>query len=158
MVKNLLAVEETQVWSLGREDPLEEEMALQYLCLGNSMDRGAWQSMGSQGVAHNCAQHIGGGASLKKVSKRMYNRSGRQEWCSRYREYHSWRHKCVKILSMCRDQQQPIWIGYVGNGRKKVISLGWGQAVKRFVSHLKYEFYWITHKNCTPKGPPGPGR
>ena len=26
-VKNLPAVQETQVWSLGREDPLEEKMA-----------------------------------------------------------------------------------------------------------------------------------
>ena len=30
----------------GLEDPLEEEMgnSLQYSCLGNSIDRGAWQS------------------------------------------------------------------------------------------------------------------
>ena len=27
MVKNLLAMQETRVWSLGREDPLEKEMA-----------------------------------------------------------------------------------------------------------------------------------
>ena len=36
---------ETRVQSLGQEDPLEEGMAthpLQYSCLGNSMDRGAW--------------------------------------------------------------------------------------------------------------------
>ena len=34
------------VWSLGWEDPLEKEMAnpLQYSCLENSMDRGAWQA------------------------------------------------------------------------------------------------------------------
>ena len=30
------------VQSLGQEDPLEEEMALLYSCLENSMDRGAW--------------------------------------------------------------------------------------------------------------------
>ena len=34
-----------QLLSLGGEDPLEKEMAtLQYFCLGNSMDRGAWQA------------------------------------------------------------------------------------------------------------------
>ena len=58
---------ETQVRSLGREDPLEKEMVavvslvvehnlLQYSCLGNPMDRGAWraiQSMGSQRVGHD---------------------------------------------------------------------------------------------------------
>ena len=44
MVKRLPAVRETQVRSLGWEDPLEKEMAtrsLQYSCLENSMD-GAW--------------------------------------------------------------------------------------------------------------------
>ena len=33
--------EETQVLSLGQEDPLEEGNPLQYSCLGNPMDRGA---------------------------------------------------------------------------------------------------------------------
>ena len=37
-------MQETQVQSLGQEDPLEKEMALQYSCLGNPMDRGAWQT------------------------------------------------------------------------------------------------------------------
>ena len=36
---------ETQVWCLGQEDPLEKEMALQYSCLENPLDRGAWQSI-----------------------------------------------------------------------------------------------------------------
>ena len=36
-----------QVLSLRREDPLEEGMAtpLQYSCLENPMDRGAWQAI-----------------------------------------------------------------------------------------------------------------
>ena len=38
-VKSPPAVQETQVRSLGREDPLEEEMAAH---LENPMDRGAW--------------------------------------------------------------------------------------------------------------------
>ena len=47
-VKNLPAMQETQevqVWSLGLEDALEEEMAanpVQYSCLANPMDRGTW--------------------------------------------------------------------------------------------------------------------
>ena len=41
MVKNLPAMQETQVQSLDREDPLEKEMALHYAYLGNPMDRGA---------------------------------------------------------------------------------------------------------------------
>ena len=35
---------ETQVQSLGQEDPLEKEMATQYSCLENSMDREAWRA------------------------------------------------------------------------------------------------------------------
>ena len=39
MVKNLTAMQETQVQSLGQEDP-----PLQYSYLEISMDRGAWQA------------------------------------------------------------------------------------------------------------------
>ena len=44
MVENLPAMWETQAQSLGQEDPLEEDMTnlLQYPCLENPMDRGAW--------------------------------------------------------------------------------------------------------------------
>ena len=43
VVKNLPAKQEAWVQSLGEEDHLEKEMLLQYCCLGNSMDRGAWR-------------------------------------------------------------------------------------------------------------------
>ena len=39
MVKNLPAMWETQVQSLGREDPLEKGM---YSCLENPRDGGGW--------------------------------------------------------------------------------------------------------------------
>ena len=44
LVKNLSAVLETQVQSLGWEDSLGGGMAicLKYCCLENSMDRGSW--------------------------------------------------------------------------------------------------------------------
>ena len=43
MVKNLLAMQETWVWSLGQEDPLEKGMATHSSFLpGKSYDRGAW--------------------------------------------------------------------------------------------------------------------
>ena len=43
-VKNLLAMQETQVRSLGQEDPLEKGMATHshYSCLENPRDKGAW--------------------------------------------------------------------------------------------------------------------
>ena len=46
MINNLPAMQETQVLSLGQEDPPGEENGypLQYSCLENSMDRGAWQA------------------------------------------------------------------------------------------------------------------
>ena len=47
-VKNPPAVQETWVWPLGWEDPLGEgnSYPLQYSCLENSMDRGAWKATG----------------------------------------------------------------------------------------------------------------
>ena len=42
MVKNLLAMQETQVQSLGREDLLEKGMATHSSILTWRMDRGAW--------------------------------------------------------------------------------------------------------------------
>ena len=44
MLKSLPTVWETQVRSLGWEDPLEKEMTTHssLLCLENPMDRGAW--------------------------------------------------------------------------------------------------------------------
>ena len=57
MVKRLLAVQETQVRSLGREEPLEKKMATHSSILAwkipwsEGADR--LQSMGSQRVGHN---------------------------------------------------------------------------------------------------------
>ena len=47
MVNNLPAVKETQVQSLGGEDPLAKGMTtpLQYSCLENSMDRGYYSKV-----------------------------------------------------------------------------------------------------------------
>ena len=55
MVMNPPAVRETQVLSLGQENPLKEEMATHSgSCLENPMDRGPLAgSMGSQRVVHD---------------------------------------------------------------------------------------------------------
>ena len=47
MVKSLPAMQETQVWSLGWEDFFGEGNGspLQYSCLENPVDRGAWQAI-----------------------------------------------------------------------------------------------------------------
>ena len=47
-VKNLPATQETRVWFLGQEDPLEKGIShypLQGSCLENAMDKGAWQAI-----------------------------------------------------------------------------------------------------------------
>ena len=57
MVKGLLTMQETQVWSLGWEDPLEEKMAPHSSTLTWKIpwveECGRLQSMGSQTVGHN---------------------------------------------------------------------------------------------------------
>ena len=56
-VKHLLVMQETQVQSLGPEDPLEKEMAIQASILAWRIPRteepNGLQSMGSQRVGHN---------------------------------------------------------------------------------------------------------
>ena len=56
MVKNLPAMQEIQVLSLGREEPLEEGMATHSSVLAwriNPIDRAWWlQSIGSERVEH----------------------------------------------------------------------------------------------------------
>ena len=44
MVKTLPAMQETWVWSLGWENPLQRGYRLQYSCLENLMDRWAWRA------------------------------------------------------------------------------------------------------------------
>ena len=57
MVKNLPAVREAQVGSLGQEDPLEREMATHSSGLASEIpwteQPGGLQSMGLQRVGHN---------------------------------------------------------------------------------------------------------
>ena len=57
MVKNLPAILETQVQSLGREDPLEKEMATHFSILAWRIlwtkELGGLQSMGSQRGRHD---------------------------------------------------------------------------------------------------------
>ena len=56
-VKNLPAMQETQVWSLGWEDPLEKEMTIHSSIIAWRIpwteDPGRLQSMGSQRVGHD---------------------------------------------------------------------------------------------------------
>ena len=57
MIKNLSAIQETQVQSLGWEDTLEKEMAIHSSILAWKIpwteEPGGLKSMGSQRVGHN---------------------------------------------------------------------------------------------------------
>ena len=57
MVKNLLAMQETQVQSMGQEDPLEKGMATHFSILAWRIpwteEPGGLQYMGSQKVGHD---------------------------------------------------------------------------------------------------------
>ena len=59
MVKSLPAMQETQVRSLGQEDPLEKGMSTHPSILAWEIPRteepGGLLSMGSQRLGHNCA-------------------------------------------------------------------------------------------------------
>ena len=62
MVKNLPAMRETRVWSLGQEDPLEKEMATHFSTLTWKIpwmeEPGGLQSMESQRVGNNWATSL----------------------------------------------------------------------------------------------------
>ena len=64
-VKHLPAMRKTWVWSLGREDPLEKEMATHSNTLAWKIpwmeEPGGLQSMGSQSVEHDWATSLYGG-------------------------------------------------------------------------------------------------
>ena len=70
-VKNLPVMQETQVQSLGQEDPLEKGMATHSSILAwRIMDRRIWwaiQSMGSQRVGHNCMTNTTTKCVFKKI-------------------------------------------------------------------------------------------
>ena len=57
VIKHLSAMQKTQVPSLGREDPLEKEMAIHSSTIAWKIpwteEPGSLQSMGSQRVRHN---------------------------------------------------------------------------------------------------------
>ena len=62
LVKNLLAVQETQVQSLGWEDPVEKEVAPHSSILAWATpwteETGGLQSMGSQRIGHGLATKL----------------------------------------------------------------------------------------------------
>ena len=77
MIKNTLAMQETQVQSLDQEDPLEKEMATHssILALKNSMDSGAWWATvhGVARVGHDLATKPPIQTFVSKVISLLFN-------------------------------------------------------------------------------------
>ena len=88
-VKRLFAMQETWVWSLGQEDPLEKEMATHSRTLAWKIPwiekPGRLQSMGSQRVGHDWVTSL---QCLYVESRKMVlkNLFAAQQWRNRYRE------------------------------------------------------------------------
>ena len=84
MAKNPPAKQETQVGTLGREDPLEKEMAThsRFLAWGipRTEEPGWLQSLGSQRVGHDFVtkqqqQHYGSYTLIRKKKKNQINQN-----------------------------------------------------------------------------------
>ena len=91
MVKNLPTVRETQVWSLGQEDPLEKEVTTHSSILAEKPwmeEPGRLQSMGSQRVRHSWATSL----SLSDAG----NDQGQKEKRASEDEMVGWHHQCKK--------------------------------------------------------------
>ena len=90
MVKNLPAVQETWVWSLGWEDPLEKEMATHSSILAWrtpwTEEPGGLQTVGLQRVRHDWRTNI-------------FTSSGSREACNQELNSHSWGRTLLSALS-----------------------------------------------------------
>ena len=77
MVKNPPATQETRVWSLGKEDPLEKEMATHSSIpawrISWTKESGGLQSMGSQRVRHDWATNSLYEKTILSLSTNIYN-------------------------------------------------------------------------------------
>ena len=85
MVKNLLAMQDIQVQTLDWEDSPGEGNGnlLQYSCLENPMDRGAWQATvhGSQRLRHDwVTTKVTNSLSLEQLSQTQVSRKADKRW------------------------------------------------------------------------------
>ena len=88
MVTHLSTMWETQVRSLGWEDPLEKEMAIHYSTPGKSHgQRSLVGSMGSQRVGHDWATLRVG----KKIYQQKWPLWGKQKWWKTWRNSNGFR-------------------------------------------------------------------
>ena len=80
LVKNLPAMQETQVWFLGQEDPLEKEMAIHSSILAWKIpwteESGGLQFLGLQRVRHNWATELNRKGKTRDLFKKIRDTKG----------------------------------------------------------------------------------
>ena len=135
MVKNLPTMQETRVWSLGQEDPLEEEMITHSSILAWRIswteEPGRLQSMGLQRVGHhwmtNTYTHIHIGVILSPMLTDDTRLLGQRritllliiQWAARFASFPS----CLEFLSWWNNMDPGGW--FVGSScRWGTLSLG----------------------------------
>ena len=118
MVKNVPIMQETQVWFLGREDPLEEGNgnSLQYSCLENSMDRGACQAT-VHGITKSRTrlsnfhfQKLNHTTLQSSHSSSKYLPNGNGSMCS-YEDFHMNIHRSFAFNSLSQNQYKCPSVG-----------------------------------------------
>ena len=131
-VKNLPAMQETWVWSLGQEDPLEKDMATHSSILvwriPQTEEPGGLQSMGLQRVEHNWANNT----HICVAYYTMISCLKKDEDVAVANKYESWIHYCrnskginaclrrkIIIHSMSRDTDTYVCFISLPNNRWK---------------------------------------
>ena len=103
-LKRQPGMQDTQVWSLGWEDPLEKEMAIHSSTLAWRIpwmeEPGRLQSMGSQRVRHNWATSLHFTSLQRKIrNKRLWSRTFRNRaYLTQWVLMDNAAHTCVKMF------------------------------------------------------------
>ena len=106
IIKNLPAMQDTQVWSLGWENPLEKGMATRSSILAwrISMDRGAWQA-----TVHRVTQSR---TRLKRLSTHI-RKNPFKKWLDLWQQFFSLRSSPPPSLGM-RSIPSCVWTSLEG--------------------------------------------
>ena len=106
MVKNLPAKQEMWVWSLGWEDPPENEMATHFSILVWRIpwteEPGRLPSRGLQRVGHNWATNIHQGGGSSAFWKCWWKKSHRTQTDGRWTIFLAWRINSVKMTILTK--------------------------------------------------------
>ena len=131
MVKNLLAMQETWVWSLSQEDPLEKGMATYSSILAWGIplteESGGLQSMGSQRVGDDSVTFTFIELYFSRM-KYMWFSVNMQDISSLYQG-----HSLNQPLNICQGQEHTAWVCGCDFGTRSKEGQGLARWVVRFL-------------------------